>query len=107
MIQILIKPLLKLSFFIALFCSFIIKADNFSNNTYNNHGVVGLVNIPTARLYDEGVHGITLYDGTPDQKITLSSNPYDWFEASFFTAIFKDCLIQDMNIRITRTKDLT
>ena len=23
-------------------------------------------------------HGITLYDETPDQKITLSSNPYDW-----------------------------
>ena len=84
MIQIVIKPLLKFSFFIVLFYSFIIKADNFSNNTYNNHGVVGLVNIPTARLYDEGVHGITLYDGTPDQKITLSSNPYDWFEASFF-----------------------
>jgi hypothetical protein len=30
------------------------------------------------------VHGITFYDGTPDQKITLTSNPYDWFEASFF-----------------------
>ena len=25
-----------------------------------------------------------MYDGTPDQKITLSSNPYDWLEASFF-----------------------
>ena len=30
------------------------------------------------------MHGITFYDGTPDQKITLTSNPYDWFEASFF-----------------------
>ena len=43
-----------------------------------------MINTPTARFYDEGVHGITLYDGTPDQKITLSSNPYDWLEASFF-----------------------
>ena len=61
-----------------------ISADNFDLNIYNNHGVVGLINTPTARSYDEGTHGITLYDGTPDQKITLSSNPYDWLEASFF-----------------------
>ena len=40
--------------------------------------------MPTARFYDESVHGITFYDGTPDQKVTLSSNPYDWLEASFF-----------------------
>ncbi len=71
------------------FCTFIflfhyIYADSYDFNNYNNHGVVGLINTPTARFYDEGVHGITLYDGTPDQKITLSSNPYDWFEASFF-----------------------
>ena len=30
------------------------------------------------------VHGITVYDGAPDQKITLTSNPYDWLEASLF-----------------------
>tara|TARA_B100001113_G_C21120534_1_gene627210 strand:+ start:2536 stop:4359 length:1824 start_codon:yes stop_codon:yes gene_type:complete len=40
--------------------------------------------MPTARFFNESVHGMTLYDGSPDQKITLSSNPYDWFEASFF-----------------------
>ncbi len=40
--------------------------------------------MPTARFYNDSVHGITIYDGTPDQKITLSSNPYDWLEASFF-----------------------
>ena len=58
--------------------------DSFDNNFYNNHGSVGLINIPTARFFDEEVHGVTVYDGTPDQKITLTSNPYDWFEASFF-----------------------
>ena len=40
--------------------------------------------MPTARFYDEASHGITLYDGTPDQKITLTSSPYNWLEASFF-----------------------
>lgn len=69
-----------------LILSFSIYAsgDSFQFNTYNNHGVVGLINTPTARFFDEAVHGITFHDGTPDQKITLTSNPYDWLEASFF-----------------------
>lgn len=68
---------------VLIYSSFLFS-DNFNLNIYNNHGVVGLINIPTARTYDEGVHGVTIYDGTPDQKITLSSNPYEWLEASFF-----------------------
>ena len=72
-----------------LFISFLllttsVVGDSFQFNSYNNHGVVGLINMPTARFYNESVHGITLYDGTPDQKITLSSNPFNWMEASFF-----------------------
>ena len=62
----------------------ILYADSFEYNSYNNHGVVGLINTHTARFYNEAVHGITIYDGSPDQKITLSSNPFDWLEASFF-----------------------
>jgi len=40
--------------------------------------------MPSARFYDEASYGITIYDGTPDQKITMTSFPYDWMEASFF-----------------------
>ncbi|MDB4661737.1 YjbH domain-containing protein [Gammaproteobacteria bacterium] len=72
------------NFLFLLFLSTFSFTDNFVNNFYNNHGSVGLINIPTARFFDEEVHGVTLYDGTPDQKITLTSNPYNWFEASFF-----------------------
>lgn len=61
-----------------------ILSDSFQYNSYNNHGVVGLINMPTARFFNESSHGVTIYDGTPDQKITLTSSPYDWFEASFF-----------------------
>ena len=39
--------------------------------------------MPSARFYDEA-SSITVYDGTPDQKITMTSFPYDWLEASFF-----------------------
>ena len=77
------RYLINLFFIFALYNS-PLSADSFKNNTYNNHGSVGLINMPTARFYDEEVHGITFYDGTPDQKITLTSNPYDWFEGSFF-----------------------
>ena len=43
--------------------------------------------MPSARFYDESTYGFTLYDGTPDQKITMSSSPYDWLEASFYTNV--------------------
>ena len=72
----------KVNFFKSLVPLFLITyvfSDSFDNNFYNNHGSVGLINIPTARFFDEEVHGVTVYDGTPDQKITLTSNPYDWF----------------------------
>lgn len=78
------KRLINFPIIISVFFSIYIFSDSFENNSYNNHGVVGLINIPTARVFEEAVHGITIYDGTPDQKITLTSNPYEWMEASFF-----------------------
>ncbi len=76
-----------LRFFFITFLFFNINkvfTDSFSYNSFNNHGNVGLINMPTARFFNSSVHGITIYDGTPDQKITFTSNPYDWLEASFF-----------------------
>tara|TARA_B100001057_G_C22858871_1_gene953692 strand:+ start:2183 stop:4144 length:1962 start_codon:yes stop_codon:yes gene_type:complete len=67
-----------------------IPADNFKYNTFNNHGVIGLVNMPSARFNDSSVYGLTIYDGTPDQKITFTSNPYDWLEASVFYTNIQD-----------------
>ena len=74
----------KFLFLASLFFINSLYSYNFKYIQYNNHGIVGLINSPTARFFNEGVHGVTIYDGTPDQKITLSSNPYDWLEASFF-----------------------
>ena len=74
-------------FSILIFLVFIsqdIRSDSFTYNTFNNHGVIGLINMPSARFYDESSYGITIYDGLPDQKITMTSFPYDWMEASFF-----------------------
>ena len=76
-----LKPIFFGFFFII---SLHIYSDSFKYNTLNNHGVIGLINMPTARFYDESSYGITVYDGDPDQKISLTSSPYDWMEASFF-----------------------
>jgi hypothetical protein len=46
--------------------------------------------MPTARFYDESSYGYTLYNGDPDQKITMTSFPYDWMEASFFYTNIQD-----------------
>ena len=74
----------KLSVFFLLFLSSFSYSDNFNFNSYNNHGVVGLINMPTARVFDESVHGITFFNGDPDSKITLTANTFSWLEASFF-----------------------
>jgi len=79
-----IEVSIKKFFLVLVFCSIQSFADSFDSNIFNNHGTVGLINMPTARFYDEGVHGITAYHSEVDQKVTLTSNPYDWFEASFF-----------------------
>jgi len=76
-------------FFLIFFAPSILS-DNFQYNSYNNHGVLGLINMPTARIYNEGSIGITVYDGTPDQKITITASPYDWLEASFFYTSIQD-----------------
>ena len=68
----------------------LIISDSYEYNSYNNHGVVGLINTPTARFFNNSVHGITFYDGYPPQKITLTSSPYDWLEASFFYTNIQD-----------------
>ena len=82
--------------YLVLFLSFslnlslILKADSFEYNSFNNHGVIGLVNMPTARFLEESSYGVTAYDGNPDQKLTLSSFPFDWLEASFFYTSIKE-----------------
>ena len=80
--------------FSVLFClNFLIlpiSSDSFIYNSFNNHGVIGLINIPSARFYNEASFGISAYNGNPDQKITLTSFPYDWMEASFFYTNIQD-----------------
>ena len=75
----------KLLLFVSLvYINLIYSSDSYEFNLYNNYGVVGTIHTPSARTFEEGVHGATLYLGTPNQTITLSANPFNWLEASFF-----------------------
>jgi len=66
------------------------EGDSFRYNLYNNYGVVGTIHTPSARTFDEGVHGVTAYYGNPNQTVTLSASPFDWLEASFFYTNVQD-----------------
>ena len=52
----------KLLLFVALlYINSIHSSDNFEFNLYNNYGIVGTIHTPSARTFEEGVHGVTLY----------------------------------------------
>jgi hypothetical protein len=75
----------KFLIFVSLvYTNSIYSSDSYKFNLYNNYGIVGTIHTPSARTFEEGVHGLTLYKGTPNQTVTLSASPFDWLEASFF-----------------------
>lgn len=90
MIKFICKQFTRKIFFILVYFPLVIHSDSFITNSYNNHGSVGLINAPTARFYNEGVHGFIFYDGTPDQKIILTASPFDWMEGSVFYTNVQD-----------------
>ena len=80
-----------------------INSDSIKFNNPNNHGVIGLINTPTARFYDESSHSITFYGGDPDRKVTVTMMPYDWLEASFFyTSIKRQAIRRWFQSRLQR-----
>ena len=81
----------KFIIFVSLvYTNSIYPSDSYKFNSYNNYGIVGTIHTPSARTFKEGVHGATLYKGTPNQTVTLSASPFDWLEASFFYTSITD-----------------
>ena len=84
-------PINKFLIFVSLvYTNSIFPSDSYEFNLYNNYGIVGTIHTPSARTFEEGVHGVTIYRGTPNQTVTLSANPFDWLEASFFYTNIQD-----------------
>lgn len=75
---------------LAAFLACNIFADSFYYNTPNVHGSLGVINVPSARFYEEPAGVLSLYRGLPDRKVTLTLYPYEWLEASLFYSSIKD-----------------
>ena len=73
----------------ALIFAMNVLSDDFFYNTTNNHGGLGVINIPSARFYDSPAGHLSLYRGSPDRKATITVYPYDWLEASVFYSSIK------------------
>lgn len=51
--------------------------------SFSNYGTVGLINMPTARLYEAGTLAISWSDLDPYQRGSIVAYPFNWFEASY------------------------
>ena len=76
--------------FSSLFLILKVSSDSFNYNSYTSHGIIGLINMPTARHYEEGAYAFGANLNKKDQKIFISSSPYDWLEATLFYSNIED-----------------
>ncbi len=51
--------------------------------SYSNYGTIGLIQMPSARLHQEGTIGFTWSHAEPYLRGSVMGNPFDWFEASY------------------------
>ena len=56
--------------------------------------------MPTARIYNNSSIGLTLYDGTPDQKISLSFSFLNALEFSIFETKIRNIKDKGLNIKL-------
>ena len=76
---------MKLKLFALIICLVMkISSENTGSYSINNHGSLGLINTPSARLFSAPYGSFSIYRGYPDRKMTLSLYPYEWLEASIF-----------------------
>ena len=50
--------------------------------TSNIHGELGLINIPSARILDEGNLKLHLVNSDPINSLFITANPFNWMEVS-------------------------
>ena len=65
----------KIRLFFIIFLSVQLDADSFKYNFINKSGIIGLINMPTARSYDEASAGFTYSYAEPDPKSLLLYTP--------------------------------
>lgn len=56
---------------------------NSGSPSYSNYGTTGLIQMPSARFYEEGTIGFTWSHLDPYLRGSIMAYPFDWFEASY------------------------
>ena len=62
----------------------LIIAINAKSSSYNSLGQAGLINLPSAEIYDEQSIYFTLTRSSFSKLGTITVTPFDWLEASYF-----------------------
>ena len=55
----------------------------FSNPSFSNYGTLGLLQMPSARMHEEGTLGFSWTNNDPYLRGSLVAYPFSWFEASY------------------------
>ena len=50
--------------------------------TSNIHGEIGIVNIPSSRILEEGILKLHLVNSDPINSLLITAVPFDWMEVS-------------------------
>ena len=74
-------PLKIIKIFFALL-SLNVSSDSLKYNSLNMHGVIGLINTPSARFFDKNDIGFTYSDSDSYQLSSISFMPFDFIEIS-------------------------
>ena len=64
----------KINLIFVFFLASALFADSFKYNNTNNHGIIGLINTPSARFLNEPSLAFTAYRGNPERKIVLKKS---------------------------------
>lgn len=82
--------MMKKVFFFIICTHLVLKADikdylypHYSSYSYSNYGTVGLIQMPSARMHEEGSIGFTWSLLQPYLRGSIVATPFSWFEASY------------------------
>ncbi len=55
----------------------------YSSPSYSNYGTLGLIQMPSARMHEEGTLGFSWSSNDPYLRGSIVAYPFNWFEASY------------------------
>jgi len=69
---------------------------HFNTPSFSNYGTTGIIQMPSARFFEEGSIGFTWSHLDPYLRGSIVAYPFDWFEASYQYADVNNWLYSDV-----------